>query len=286
MMKNSVLKTIRFTSFLLVILLFLPSFSLWAVEAPAAEVQSTVAEGVSVVSEDESKRTAFEKHYLLSDGTYYVVSYAEAVHEQDAQGNWVDVDAASTYDTASERVVTAYSDNTVIQSTYTSNTDLSDEWDLAYISTELPIDLEAQETIHTCWAAAARMFASVYNADSIPPQDGLTFEIREDFNKGATVSEMEEAIKLCLGLQSTDEEFALQEKVYSEENLQTILKSGHPLAVGILWYEQILNKDNIADGGHAIVLYGICETEEEEREYLEGKYRSEMRKKKKIANII
>lgn len=30
----------------------------------------------------------------------------------------------------------------------------------------------------------------------------------------------------------------------------------------------------------------ICETEEEEREYLEGKFRSEMRKKKKIANII
>ena len=30
----------------------------------------------------------------------------------------------------------------------------------------------------------------------------------------------------------------------------------------------------------------ICETEEEEREFLEGKYRSEMRKKKKIANII
>ena len=30
----------------------------------------------------------------------------------------------------------------------------------------------------------------------------------------------------------------------------------------------------------------ICETEEEEREYLEGKFRSEMRKKKKISNII
>ena len=30
----------------------------------------------------------------------------------------------------------------------------------------------------------------------------------------------------------------------------------------------------------------ICETEEEEREFLEGKYRSELRKKKKIANII
>ena len=30
----------------------------------------------------------------------------------------------------------------------------------------------------------------------------------------------------------------------------------------------------------------ICETEEEEREFLEGKFRSEMRKKKKITNII
>ncbi|MBQ8399147.1 MAG: hypothetical protein IJX08_04175, partial [Clostridia bacterium] len=60
----------------------MPTFSLWAVEAPAAEEQGTVPEGVTVVSEDESKRTAFEKHYLLSDGTYYAVSYAEAVHEQ------------------------------------------------------------------------------------------------------------------------------------------------------------------------------------------------------------
>ncbi|MBQ8235843.1 MAG: hypothetical protein IJZ37_04070, partial [Clostridia bacterium] len=61
-------------------------------------MQGTVPEGVTVVSEDESKRTAFEKHYLLSDGTYYAVSYAEAVHEQDEQGNWVDVDAAPAYD--------------------------------------------------------------------------------------------------------------------------------------------------------------------------------------------
>lgn len=30
----------------------------------------------------------------------------------------------------------------------------------------------------------------------------------------------------------------------------------------------------------------ICETEEQERELLEGKYRSEMRRKKKISNII
>lgn len=97
-MKNRVLKVIRFTSLLLVILLFLPTFSLWAVEAPAAEEQGTVPEGVTVVSEDESKRTVFEKHYLLSDGTYYAVSYAEAIHEQDEQGNWVDVDAAPAYD--------------------------------------------------------------------------------------------------------------------------------------------------------------------------------------------
>ena len=33
-MKNKALKVIRFTSLLLVLLLFLPTFSLWAVEAP------------------------------------------------------------------------------------------------------------------------------------------------------------------------------------------------------------------------------------------------------------
>ncbi len=54
-MKNKVLKTIRFTSLLLVILLFLPTFSLWAVEAPEGEGVGTAAE---VQAQNESLSAA------------------------------------------------------------------------------------------------------------------------------------------------------------------------------------------------------------------------------------
>ena len=47
---------------------------------------------VYVLAEDQSKRTAFEKHYYCSDGTYVAVTYPEAVHYQNEQGEWVDVD--------------------------------------------------------------------------------------------------------------------------------------------------------------------------------------------------
>lgn len=91
---------LRSLAMLLCIVLLLP---LLPVLPGSAEDPSLAAEGsaegeVTVVCEDESKRTAFEKHYLLSDGTYYAVSYAEAVHEQDEQGKWVDAHSAPVYD--------------------------------------------------------------------------------------------------------------------------------------------------------------------------------------------
>ncbi|MBQ8398860.1 MAG: hypothetical protein IJX08_02705, partial [Clostridia bacterium] len=54
-MKNKALKVIRFTSLLLVILLFLPTFSLWAVEAPEGEAAETAAE---VQAQNESLSAA------------------------------------------------------------------------------------------------------------------------------------------------------------------------------------------------------------------------------------
>ena len=91
---------LRSLAMLLCIVLLLP---ILPVLPGSAEDPSLAAEGsaegeVTVVCEDESKRTAFEKHYLLSDGTYYAVSYAEAVHEQDEQGKWVDAHSAPVYD--------------------------------------------------------------------------------------------------------------------------------------------------------------------------------------------
>lgn len=45
-----------------------------------------------ILQEDPSKRGEFEKHYLCSDGTFVVATYAEAVHYQDDSGVWQDVD--------------------------------------------------------------------------------------------------------------------------------------------------------------------------------------------------
>lgn len=50
-------------------------------------------EDVFIVQEDTTKRDEFEKHYICSDGTYVVASYAEAIHYKDDNGEWVDVDS-------------------------------------------------------------------------------------------------------------------------------------------------------------------------------------------------
>ena len=49
-------------------------------------------EDVFIIQEDTTKRGEFEKHYICSDGTYVVASYAEAIHYKDDNGNWIDVD--------------------------------------------------------------------------------------------------------------------------------------------------------------------------------------------------
>lgn len=49
-------------------------------------------DNIFIVQEDTTKRGEFEKHYICSDGTYVVASYAEAIHYKDDTGEWVDVD--------------------------------------------------------------------------------------------------------------------------------------------------------------------------------------------------
>lgn len=50
------------------------------------------SDNVFIVQEDTTKRGEFEKHYICSDGTYVVASYAEAIHYKDDNGEWADVD--------------------------------------------------------------------------------------------------------------------------------------------------------------------------------------------------
>lgn len=50
------------------------------------------SDNIFIVQEDTTKRGEFEKHYICSDGTYVVASYAEAIHYKDDNGKWLDVD--------------------------------------------------------------------------------------------------------------------------------------------------------------------------------------------------
>ena len=63
------------------------------------------ADGVYVIAEDTAKRNEFEKHYLLSDGSMIAVSYAEAVHYLDGNGEWDDVDNRFSYETKTGKYV-------------------------------------------------------------------------------------------------------------------------------------------------------------------------------------
>lgn len=80
------------------------------------ETQPIEDSTVYVLAEDNTKRTEFEKHYYCSDGTFVAVTYPEAVHYQNEQGEWVDVDmrlasgnAAQAYESQSGNFKTTFS---------------------------------------------------------------------------------------------------------------------------------------------------------------------------------
>ena len=76
---------------LLVTMLITPFSPVFAVviDSMGEDTDLTAAD---IVSEDASKREQFSRHYLTGDGTYFAVSYAEAVNYQDEDGNWIPVD--------------------------------------------------------------------------------------------------------------------------------------------------------------------------------------------------
>ncbi len=64
--------------------------------------EKTPTSNVLVMAEDISKRGEFEKHYLCSDGTFIVASYAEAIHYKNENGEWVDVDNEVSYNKSAQ----------------------------------------------------------------------------------------------------------------------------------------------------------------------------------------
>lgn len=70
---------------------------------------STQTNDISIVQEEISLRKEYEKHFLLSDGTYQVALYSEPVHQL-KNGSWVEIDNSLSLQKAtdgSEKYVTA-----------------------------------------------------------------------------------------------------------------------------------------------------------------------------------
>ena len=95
---------LRIATFFLALVLLILSFPLQSMAEFLAKTESygeNTAEGkdtesaeevVYIVGEDRSKRGEFEKHYYLSDGSFAAVTYTEAVHYLDENGEWQDID--------------------------------------------------------------------------------------------------------------------------------------------------------------------------------------------------
>ena len=100
----------RLVSLLLAALLVFSALPAGASGLSAGEgaESGTMAPEAVISAEDISRRGDFEKHYLLSDGSFVAVSYAEAVHYRDADGEWAEVDNTLTRNASSGRITNSY----------------------------------------------------------------------------------------------------------------------------------------------------------------------------------
>ncbi|MBQ7969154.1 MAG: DUF3289 family protein [Clostridia bacterium] len=89
--------------------LLLTSFPGYAIASTGSSNISTAAPSelndAVIIAEDTSRRGEFEKHYLLSDGSFVAVSYPEAVHYLNENGTWEEVDNRLSLDSKSSRII-------------------------------------------------------------------------------------------------------------------------------------------------------------------------------------
>jgi hypothetical protein len=69
-------------------------------EEPLAE-ETALHDDIIIVEEDSSLRGEYEKHFLMSDGSYQVALYNEPVHKME-DGKWVEIDNTLTLKTATD----------------------------------------------------------------------------------------------------------------------------------------------------------------------------------------
>lgn len=97
---------LRFIGIFLSVILSVSSVPLYAFASGTYDTGGAAAEEVTVSCEYVAKRGEFEKHYLLSDGSFVAVSYPEAIHYRNADGEWEDIDSSLHAEASSSRIVT------------------------------------------------------------------------------------------------------------------------------------------------------------------------------------
>ena len=97
---------LRFIGIFLSVILSVSSVPLYAFASGTYDTGGAAAEEVTVSCEYVAKRGEFEKHYLLSDGSFVAVSYPEAIHYRNADGEWEDIDSNLHAEASSSRIVT------------------------------------------------------------------------------------------------------------------------------------------------------------------------------------
>ena len=63
-----------------------------AIFAEGEKADETIKNGAVIVSEDETKRGEYERHYLTEDGSYVGISYSDPVNYLTEDGKWEAVD--------------------------------------------------------------------------------------------------------------------------------------------------------------------------------------------------
>lgn len=61
-------------------------------EIPYDTTSDESPETKEIVSEETAKRSENEKHFKLEDGSFVIAQYPDAVHYEDENGNWIDID--------------------------------------------------------------------------------------------------------------------------------------------------------------------------------------------------
>ncbi len=96
MMKVS--KFMRMLSIILMVFIAFQSLPVDALIDPYISISSNTSvqdsplDDAYIIGEDENKRTATEKHFLMSDGSFTVYSYDKNVHYKNDDGAWDDID--------------------------------------------------------------------------------------------------------------------------------------------------------------------------------------------------